>query len=297
MDLSTTMIVKNADLNSPKIKNKILKYLRQRITIDAKFESITKMSDLDNIRDNDYIICPKFNGTRSWIVFFNDGSNYYAVSFPKHSIHKQVDTRIFPIGVDASRDIYNGTIMEGIFYKIEDERYLVVDEVYYLSGQNQLLKPKDDRLKYLSSNQKKFMMKDKFRIYTSQFYTTETADIIELYDKIKSDTKIQEIIFYPKIYGRPIYKYVILDSDLISDIINLAKFEMSRTHSPDVYSLTSQESGQNIGIAYIADIDTSKKCKQWFKNKKIKTLIVNCKLNIEKNRWVPLEVVESEEEI
>lgn len=296
--------IKNHNLNNPEVKMCILKYLRSKINSNTKFYPITKQSDLTVIRDDSYIVCPRLNGTRIWIIFFHVGANYYAVYFPKKNqfigsnsnpnLYSDINPEhigIFAINIDAHPDIYKGTVMEGIDYKYNDECYLIVDEIYYLEGQNQLLKPKDDRLNKLLviQNQDKFTMKNKFRLCVSNFYYKNKSDITILYDKIRSNPDIQEIIFYPMIYGRPIYTYTILDSDLKDDVINVSNFKMHRPENADVYKLFDLNTGKKIGIAYIPDIETSKKCKEWFKKKSIKKLIVKCKLDCEKDKWIPLE--------
>src|SRR5436853_60193 len=108
MDLSTDMVIKNADLNGSITKNLILRYLRQRVGVDKRIKSVTTITELDHIRDGNYIMCPRFSGTRSWIIFFNDGLNYYAVNFPKQNINKQENLRIFPIDMDVAKEIYRG---------------------------------------------------------------------------------------------------------------------------------------------------------------------------------------------
>jgi hypothetical protein len=94
------------------------------------------------------------------------------------------------------------------------------------------------------------------------------------------------------IYGRPIFVRTILDSDLKDDIIHLSNFSMHRPENADVYKLFDIHTEKKIGIAYIPDTQTSKKCKQWFNKKSVKTLIVKCKLDIEKNKWIPIEPVD-----
>lgn len=295
MDKSITY-TKNARLGSKDVKDKILKYLYScGINVDAKHQSITNMTEMDNIRDNDYIICPRFGGTRSWIIFFNTGDEYYAVNFPKHSQRKREDLQIHPIDINVSKKLYRGTIMEGIFFRMDEKRFLVIDEVYQLSGENQLLKSKDDRLTYLTTYLKKSMQTNlNYSMYVSQYYSLGKKSLKELYEKIKDDTKIQEIIFYPKIYGKKIYIYTILDSDLIDNVIKISQFKLQKTGSPDVYNLISTTSGNKIDIAYIPDFDTSKKCKQWFKDYKTNELLVKCRMDIVKKLWIPVEIIEED---
>ena len=287
---------KNNNLASIDTKNKILNYLYQRAKLNIKHENIAGEKDLDQIRDNEYIICPRFSGTRSWILFFKSDEIYYAVNFPKHSQQKKKDIQIYPINISVTKDFYHGTIMEGIYFRIDDTRYLVIDEVYMLAGQNQLLKPKDSRLNELTQFITKNTMRNQnFNIFVAQFFQTDKKNLQELYEKIKSDTKIQEIIFYPKIYGRKIYSYTVLDSDLVENIIKYIRFIMQKTDKADVYNLLSSSSGNKIAIAYIPDMETSKRCKQWFKdNKSKKELNVKCQIDTEKNKWIPIELIEED---
>lgn len=296
MSQTLTKYIKNANLGSTNIKNRILQYLyTSKINLNLKHEIISGVKDLDNIRDNEYIICPRFCGTRSWILFFHIDNNYYAVNFPKHSQQKKNFLYIHPIDISVGKEFYRGTIMEGIFYRTDEKRYLVVDEVYLLAGINQLLKPKDDRLNNLSEYFKSNVnINHNYYMYVSQYFTIGKSSLKELYEKIKSDAKIQEIIFYPKIYGRKIYGYTIIDSDLVDNIIKLSHFCMQKTASPDVYNLLSMSTQNKIDIAYIPDMETSKKCKQWFKDNKTKELNVKCQMDMEKKKWIPIELVEGD---
>lgn len=288
--------IKNAKLNTREVKNLILKYLHSSgINLNTKFEMISSEKDLNNIRDNEYIICPRITGTRSWIILFHVDENYYAVSFPKHSQHKREDIRIFPIDITMGPEFYRGTIMEGIFFRMDEKRLLIIDEVYVLAGENQLLKPKDDRLNYLSEYFKRNInINQNFLMYVSQYYTLTKSSLKELYEKIKADPKIQDIIFYPKLYSQKIYSYTIIDIDLIDNIIKLAQFIMEKTANPDVYNLYALTTKNKIDIAYIPDMATSKKCKQWFKDNKAIRLIVKCQLDNDKKKWIPIEMIEQD---
>jgi hypothetical protein len=291
---------KNENLGSSETKNRILKYLYSSgISLNSKHELISNTKDLDNIKDGDYIICPRFSGTRSWILFFTINDNYYAVNFPKHSQRKKEDLIIHPIEMTVTKKFYRGTIMEGIFYRIDNKKFLVVDEVYLFAGQNQLLKSKDNRLNYLSNYFKSDTSKVNlnYLMYVCQYYTTSKSSLKELYEKIRADPKIQEIIFYPKIYGGKIYNYTIIDDDLIDNVIKFAQFRMQKTASPDVYNLLSVDSNNKIDIAYIPDMETSKKCKQWFKDNKSKELLIKCQMNMDKNKWIPIELIEKDLDI
>nr|URM62139.1 mRNA capping enzyme [Mimivirus sp.] len=91
--------IKNAGLGTREVKNLVLKYLySSRVNLNLRHEYIKNEKDLDNIRDNDYIVCPRFSGTRSWILFFKSEYDiYYAVNFPKHSQKKKNILIYFPL--------------------------------------------------------------------------------------------------------------------------------------------------------------------------------------------------------
>ena len=302
---STSEYNKNININDAETKNMILKYLYgKNLKNTISFTGIQKVSDLDNIKNGDYIVCPRFRGSRSWVIFFKtQGSkheipNYYAVSFPKHSQYKKINLRIHAVDISVSREFYNGTIMEGIFYRVANEKFLIIDEVYTLCGENQLLKSKTDRLNYLSN----FITTNtvqtlSYHLYPCQYYSLTESNLSELYDKIKGDNRIQDIIFYPQIHGRKIYQYTIIDIDLTDDIIKTGVFKLQKTNNPDVYNVISFKTDNKIDIAYLPDMATSKKCKQWFKDEKATELAVKCRMNMEHKKWIPIELIETDVDI
>lgn len=292
--MSTSSNKKNQNLQLTSTKKTILQYLHDNIQITDKFQTIKNLNELDIIKNNDYIVCPRLNGNRIWIVFFEYKKNYYAVNFPKYQKKKNIDDLIIhPIDISVKKAFYRGTIMEGIYFKAENEKYLIIDEVYILSGEDQLLKSKWDRLNDLTQYVKSSIIDNPYyHMYVSYFYHINKKNLRDLYEKIKSNPNICEIIFYPNIYGGKIYTYSIMDEDLVDNVIKISKFILQKTNNPDVYNLLSIHTKTKIGIAYIPDIETSKKCKQWFKDYKRKELVVSCQLNINK-KWIPMEVIDT----
>lgn len=294
--MSQSYYTKNADLDAVNVRNRIFKYLHENVNTEVSLVNINSTKDLDTIRDGEYIVCPRLEGTRSWILFFKSNDVYYAVNFPKHNIRKQTDCVIHPINMNISKNLYYGTIMEGIYFSVGPKKCLVVDEVYILAGEDQLSKSKDDRLIDLSNIiPKSIIHNPNYHFSVSQFYQTDKKSLKDLYEKIKSDDRIQDLIFYPKIYGKKIFSYTIIESDLIDHIIKLSVFYLLRTDNIDVYKLLTIPNKEKIGLAYIPDIETSKKCRQWFKdNKNKKRLKVKCRMDMSKNKWIPFELIEND---
>lgn len=303
-------IFKNRNLNSASVKNRILRYLyRSNINLDTKHEHIVSEKDLDTIRDKEYIVCPRYSGVRSWIMFFRDNTNYYAVNFPKHNQHRKDILQIHPVDIVVSSDLYLGTVMEGIYYRDESSRYLAVDEVYTLGGVSQLLRKKTDRLNSLANFFKTNLKANpQYVMYVGQHYAINPMNLSQLHEKIKDENRIQDIIFYPQIYGGVIHSYTIIETDRADDIIKLSEFYMEKTVNPDVYKLLSIDSRTKVDLAYIPDIGTSRMCRDWFvaprskakakgakkRAQKITELRVRCREDIEKRKWIPIELVEED---
>ena len=294
--MNPTPYIKNSRLESSETKNIILKYLYQRIT-PTNFDIIKNRAELDKIKNDKYIICPTFSGTRSYIIFFRTDNKYYAVTIPKNNRKNQDGMVIYPVQIDVCKEIYRGTIMEGIYYSIDYTKYLIIDEVYLLAGQDQTFKPKSDRLENLSRYITTAIRRNPYyQLYVNQFFHINKRDLETLYEKIKHTPKIQKIIFYPEVYGRKIYVYTIIEMDIVDNIVKLDEFYLQKTASPDVYNLLSISTKDKIDIAYIPDLETSRKCKQWFKGRG-KELRIQCKMDMSRKKWIPLNLAQGAKKV
>jgi hypothetical protein len=285
--------VKNANLNSPNTKNTIFKYLKNQNDINTTIvhDSIMTDDDLDVIRDNDYVICPQYIGQRVWIIFKELKGVYYAVYFNKSNLNEK--TKINSIDIMADKDLYCGTIMEGIYYYYKDIRYLCIDDVYYLSGKSLLLQKKIDRINNLSTYIKtKINQCPKFQMVIVPCHVINKKNLTTLFDKIRENSNINELIFYPQIYGQKVYSYPVTNDDTHTYIVRMSYFKMRKTDTTDIYNIHSLNTDEKIGIAFIPDIETSKKCKKWFSKNKKDGIIVKCKMENNSEQWKPLEVVD-----
>jgi len=285
---------KNNRLDDIATKKMLYQYLFEKINDKNHHINISNTEELNVIRKKGYLVCPGNYGTRSWILFVKIKDDYYAVNFSKNTHINKV--KIFPIQITACQDVYNGTIMEGVYMINNGVPSLVIDDVYYLAGKTQLLKSKDDRLSELSQYaHKNFGGNPKFNIGICHFYDINKKNLEDLYNEIKYDNTIQEIIFYPKMYGGKIYRYVILSEDVIDNVVKTMRFIMKKTNKPDEYKLFDIESSEKIDIAIIPDMITSKKCKRWYKDNKTDTLNVTCQYLFDRKKWLPIEIFTEDE--
>ncbi len=114
--------------------------------------------------------------------------------------------------------------------------------------------------------------------------------------EVNNDDNIQLLDISDK---KKIFKFELINPECIDDII--LNLEMRKTTTPDVYKLfgifcnksTSSEVTyikKKIGIAYIPTYILSLKCKSYFLNSDV--VIMSCKFNPNKNKWIPVDEAE-----
>lgn len=284
---------KNANLGDRTVKNAILSFLHKNIPQFALTkETILTSESLEHIKQTEYIICPRLKGVKTWIVLFNDENNYYAVNFQKiHSkirrYEKQTKLVIHKLDIEFSKQLYDGTIMEGVFRKTDECTSIVIDEIYLYAGQTTLTKNKIDRLSMVSDIlQNNVRQTSTFKLCTATSYDITKESIMNLYSKNNDD--VQEIIFYPLNRMDTIFKYIVTLNDFKEDILEQSVFVMEKTKNIDVYNLYTISTNTKIGIALIPTASKTKECKSWFK--KTKQLKVLCIKDQPTGKWVPHKI-------
>jgi hypothetical protein len=293
----------NLDLDSSDIRNKIFKYLASvQPNYNSRFTEIITDEDLEVLGNNDYVICPKYSGVRSWAIICTIDDVYYAINFPKFTKFNKNNIVFHEIGLSATKFLHSGTIMEGIYYEIIDDfgkrRFFTADEVYVLGGSNELVKTKDDRLKNLHqvlASHTRVKEGSDFTLNVCQCYNTDADSLRLVFDRVKSDEHIQELIFYPKLYGQTIYSYTLKSEDVEDIIIEVETFIMQKTAKNDVYILYAKncdDTRTKIGFAGVPNITFSKTFAFWFRSNKTKELVVECQKSADLDKWVPYKIVQ-----
>lgn len=280
---------KNLDLDAASTREFLMAFVNSHIA-PSKMIPVTNREDINSIREGDYVVMPGYSGIRSWIILHKKKTrnitNYYACTTNR----TRAGGQLFSIEADFSEDMYNGTIMEGIFFTVENEKFLVVDDIYLLAGVTQLLRPKQYRLQQLSEHFVQTLRQNQsYHIYVNNCYEITHHDLTMITEKIKSVSNISEIIFAPQSFGKMIYTYTLQDNDVIDDIVKYATFLLRKSTIPDVYKIyTSNET--RVGIAYIPDKDTSQMCRNWFKNQE--ELYIKCRFHHDRQKWIPIALSE-----
>lgn len=280
---------KNLNLESTCVKQKILRYLSTYNIKNTNINELSKDNEIDYIVNNDYIVCPQIRGTRSWFIIKKFDDCYYAVTFPK-KIHKNTNIVVYPIELSLKKTLYDGTIMEGMCHKYKNERYMIVDDVYLLKNENQLIFSKNDRLDKLTDVLNDSVTHTNMHhLYVSQRFKLTRFDLIDLYEKIKLDNRIESLVFFPNILGKPLFKYTIVEADMIDDVVRYNSFIMKKTTLPDIYHLYVSDTTLSYSIASVPDQHYSKLYRKWFKNSDGKDIYVKCKMNNnDEQLWIPI---------
>ena len=295
MDVNSLRMRKNPDIGSHSSFKKIFSYLNNNVKITNHNPiKISSQSDLKIIKENNYYIVPRWNGTYSWMVFTMINDCYYAVTFPKNNKYDGKQ-RLFPVDLRGKEVMYDGTIFDGIFYKNHEKnsRHFIVHDVYLLEGRNILNLNRLDRMTmlngYLNIN---IQRNPSYDITACVNYFINNESISNLYNTSKMmETNIVSWMFYPHNSGHPTYYYNIQNNDFIIIQNKNRLFIMVKSKIPDVYHLYDLHGDKKnkIDIAYIPDITTSKKCASWFEDET--ELKVLCK-NVD-GKWIPLQVIDN----
>lgn len=286
---------KNENLSSTEVKDKIHQYLMQhlpkRIAASKAFTEHEKDTFIEIIKHDDYVVYPRMNGTPVWIVMIKLNDQYYAVNYAKR-LNAAQDITLHALPIQFKSNLYCGTIMEGIYFRVQTKQIIVIEDVFWLHGETQLLKPKDTRMTYLSSQLGQSVKVNlNYTLHVAQHYKINKNGLINLYESIKCNNMIHSIVFCSRKYGKTSFTYTIENDDLKDDIIHMSTFTMIKTKKPDVFTLI-HINGQKEGIAYIPTMQVSKMCRQWYDKNNCKELSVICQMDNTKRQWVPKQLAQ-----
>jgi hypothetical protein len=127
-------------------------------------------------------------------------------------------------------------------------------------------------------------------------YKNELIEGTAKFNTFGSNTDNEETFEYSD--KKRIFKFELVNPECIDDIV--LNLEMKKTQISDVYKLygifvNKQEKSEiyikkKIGYAYIPTYILSIKCKLYFLNRE--TVIMSCKFNTNKNKWIPVDEAE-----
>lgn len=271
------------------VDRKTLSYNRQQVNINS-----VKITPV-NIRLDNTI----YNGT------IMDGIHVY---------NKRTNTNVFIMtdiylfrGQDMTNDMIHHKIMNVSSYinaNLKDRNNsgnninIVVNKLYELSEIDQLKETMEKvggydmkgLVFYPDISGTKLIFLDNNKIVSKPKETPQITHVENQTIEMKEPPKIKEVQNKKKTK----YRYICKSNEDIYAIL-----EIRKTEQPDVYYVSCAQKenieGKNIikiirlGIALIPSKDTSKLCKSLFQNRQNNKMLMKCKFDQDKNKWIPIE--------
>lgn len=316
----TVKFIINNQMNNEDVKNRLMDFLYDNLDLyKFNFKVLEQDSDIKYIK-SDQLVSPNYNGSNCLMIFTRMENKYYSfmidrksLSFSREQINME-NIKIIPVSVRLNKDIYNGSIFDGIILSnSESENIFMINDIYMFRGEKNI----DSDLKYkiihLNAYLDRYYIKDNamnnITLQVNKYYSLN--NISKVIDMISNN--IKGMAFYPKQSGT---KYIFLYSNGVKKtvpdapthmpkiettnlFINIrdkskAVFEIQKTDKTDVYKLFLLQKTdkkklkvKKIGLAYIPTKKCSILCNKILENKD-KTL-VSCEYNKDKAKWIPID--------
>lgn len=144
----------------------------------------------------DYVAQPIINGIECLCVIMKNKNHYYSCLVEKDELKKNKNdiciNNINILWFDVSfsdLSIYNGTILDGIYkYESEtnktgNEEFFIVNDIYYLNGENVMNEKITNKFSKLRSYLNHFSM-DKFNFFLNNFKSVDNDDVKDMIMKL-----------------------------------------------------------------------------------------------------------------
>lgn len=162
---SKTSEINNIFLNA-KIKHIIVDFIYNKLKPFSIYinKELKTRDDLTLLKDKNFYIQNKFNGESSFLLFLRNKDRYYScVINKKHLTNdpKDViidDVFIIPFDISLEIKIYDGTIIDGIYYTNKKDKTVTfyVNDILFFRGENKLKDNLRNKFFELSSYLKHF---------------------------------------------------------------------------------------------------------------------------------------------
>lgn len=316
----------NDDNIDVEIKKMVLDYIYSKLElVQYKYVLLEYELDLPRLKEKTYLISPNYNGINSLMVYIKIKDKFMSFIVDRKTLMYNIKdlnyskVKMYRIKFRADREIYNGTIFDGVMLHHNGKRHFILNDIYYFRGDDLTTEKLQSKMINITT-------------YLNT-HTNDNNDIIIFPNIFKKITDIQQLMekdiptfdmykyikgisFYPEYSGtKLIYLYnsatrdnnqnnilsththVLLDAE--ESNIN-AIFKVNKTSIVDVYNLYLGEivvennvklfKTKNVGIAYVPTKDCSFFCKEIFNN--VDTVFMMCVYDKNKKLWIPMKVVD-----
>lgn len=292
------------------------------IKFNSRYAKVYNEQYSKNLK-NPHIFCLKSSGTPYLLFLSQINNTNYCFLIDKKTNDKYPYPKIMIVPYDFSSDLFKGTLFECELIRDKNNDWsLGINDIYYHMGKNMNKTIIIDRLNTIHSIFTKEFKKNEYfsicPIFVKKYF--DYKDIEEVNNNFipKLSYNTRGLYFVPlrTDYSKILYLFSrdrhnstpiseINKSNLNKDNHkkgNLKKenakkekkfiFRIMKTMKPDVYELylTNGDNLVKIGNALVQSIELSHKILDFFKDKDpMDEIKVECKLNKDFNKWVPIE--------
>lgn len=189
-------------LSNNDIKQIIINFLYSNLKPFSNFQNheLKNKQDLQNINNLDYIVSYNYNGQASYLLFLRNKDRYYSCVINKKHLTTDLknliidDIHLIPFDISLELKIYDGTILDGIYYSNKESKQLMfyVNDVLKFRGENKIKDNIRNKFIELSAYLKHF---NQNKIFIS--INDKIVNISDFYNNVTKDKNIKGLNFYP----------------------------------------------------------------------------------------------------
>lgn len=218
------------------------------------------------------------------LYFFTDSQTTKILQ--ENKLEKNISSEFF---VEIDNIFKNEYLVEGYLYNgtnssnISNYHYLITDILFI----NEQIVNCDYSLRHALINEHFLQLLQK----TNRLNDHLTISIHPMFEE--SNTSIIPVFLNNFYFASQVNSFEIVRSfkknrKIIQNKEKNEKKLITKTNQSDVYTVTDINTNNNCGILYVKSILISKELKNKFKNEKNDSIKINCKFNVQFNKWEPL---------
>jgi hypothetical protein len=316
---------------SNEIKSKIIDYLYSKINLSQhRFIMLDTVHKLQKLKENEHYVAPNYKGYSYFLIMVTIDNRKYCVAInrKKLSYHKeQLDIKnVFMIQLQlyVNELFFNGTIFDGKLIQNNNESIFLVQDCFYLMGNNILQEEMFQKTTNLDNIFKLHFNKNNNYCKNFNFKLNKLYKYNDLQNLIFTilpslQIPVNGITFFPPYSGINIVhienktekivinnKTEIITNTSYNIIHNFVDYLYSRTYSyelegkqaqlfltrtkiPDVYNISDDNNNNSKqSIAHIPSLKISHYCDNNINNTPV---LFNCVYCTRFRKWIPISVV------
>tara|TARA_B110000285_G_scaffold231613_1_gene300734 strand:+ start:2800 stop:3765 length:966 start_codon:yes stop_codon:yes gene_type:complete len=276
------------------------------IKFNSRYAKVYNEQYSKNLK-NPHIFCLKSSGSPYLLFLSQINNTNYCFLIDKKTNEKYPYPKILIVPYDFSNDLYKGTLLECELIRDKNRKWsLGINDIYYDKATNMSKIIIIDRQNSIHSILKEEYKENEYSktcpIFAKKYFDYKEIDFVQNNFIPKLPYNIRGFYFVPMRtdYSKILYLFP-RDKEQISKKQNVKKdifiFRIMKTMKPDVYELYLKDNDNLVkkGIALVQTTGLSHKLLSFFENKnQMSEVKVECKLNEEFKKWVPLKLSSGE---